>query len=306
MKRFKFLVLFLTFFIGISAINASVKTFERKESDNYGVNKHWNITSRNISNVKNTPLVDPSEKIYDFADILTDYEEAQIKESIDEFIKKTNMDMVFVSIDMPYTYDSKNEDYAADFYDYNDFGINFDNYSGILLLRNDYANDRYYDMYTFGDAQLYFDQGRYDRVLDDIYSLFVNKNYEEGIETFISECSSYYDKGYASKYKSSYVDSNGYIRMNYHVPVFVCIMGSSIITLIVMLILVKKNKMVKKATKAYEYLDRNSINYTVMTDRFIHSRTTHYTVSSSSGGGGGGSHGGSSGGGHSSGGGRHG
>ena len=66
------------------------------------------------------------------------------------------MEMVFVSIDMPYNYDSKNEEFAADFYDYNDFGLNFDKYNGILLLRNNYSSDRYYDIYTFGDAQLYF------------------------------------------------------------------------------------------------------------------------------------------------------
>ena len=28
--------------------------------------------------------------------------------------------MVFVSIDMPYSYDKKNEEFAADFYDYNE------------------------------------------------------------------------------------------------------------------------------------------------------------------------------------------
>ena len=71
-----------------------------------------------------------------------------------------------------------------------------------------------------------------------------------------------------------------------------------------MLIMIRKNKMVRKATTASAYLDKNSINYREHLDQFTHSHTTHYTISSSSGGGG--SHGGSSGGGHSSGGGRHG
>ena len=70
-----------------------------------------------------------------------------------------------------------------------------------------------------------------------------------------------------------------------------------------MLILVNKNKMIKRATKAAEYMDKKSVNYSVKNDRFITSRTTSYTVSSSSGGG---SRGGSSGRGFSSGGGRHG
>ena len=63
--------------------------------------------------------------------------------------------------------------------------------------------------------------------------------------------------------------------------------------------------MIRKATSASAYLNKDSVNYTQHVDQFINSHTTHYTVSSSSGGGGGFSSG-SSGGGHSSGGGRHG
>ena len=88
-----------------------------------------------------------------------------------------------------------------------------------------------------------------------------------------------------------------------YIPYLDCGIGASVITLITMLILVRKNKMVRKAITANEYLDKGSINYTQSMDQFVRSHTTHYTVSSSSGGG---SHGGSSGGGHSSGGGRHG
>lgn len=311
MKKFKFLFV-LCLLLNFNVVFASnsiygidygnVKVYDRIEANNWGVNKHWNITSNNLSNVKSTPFVDASTKVYDFADILSSSEEKEIYSYIDNFIEKTHFDMVFVSIDMPYTYDSKNEDFASDFYDYNDFGINFDRYSGILLLRNDYSSDRYYDIYTFGDAQLYFDQERYDDILDGIYDDFVSKDYVNGIEEFISKCSSYYDKGYAYKYRNAYVDADGYIHYNYSVPIFACLVGSGVITLIVMVILVKKNKMVRKATSASEYLVKNSINYNQHVDQFINSHTTHYTVSS----GGGGSSGGSSGGGHSSGGGRHG
>ena len=319
MRKFRFVIvfvfcLFLNFgfvsaqgisndIYGVDYSKSNVKLYDRSESNNWGVNKHWNITSSNLSNVKSTPFVDSSAKVYDFANILSDTEEKEVHDRIINFIERTNIDMVFVSIDMPYSYDSKNEDYAADFYDYNDFGIDFSNYSGIVLLRNNYSVDRYYDMYTFGDAQLYFDQGRYDDILDSIYDDFVNKYYDDGIETFISMCSSYYNKGYASKYKNAYVDGDRYIHYVYRVPVFACLVGSGVITLIVMLIMVKKNKMIRKATSATLYLNKNSVNYSEHTDQFVNSHTTHYTISSSSGGG---SHGGSSGGGHSSGGGRHG
>ena len=289
---------------GIDYSESFVKIRERSESNKWGVNKHWNINSNNMKNVLSTPLVDSSKKVYDFADILSDDEEEELYSKISDFIEKSNMDMVIVSIDMPYSDDYKNEEFAADFYDYNDFGINFSNYSGILLLRNNYSRDKYYDMYTFGDAQLYFDQSRYDDILDGIYNQFVSGDYIGGMSKFISRCSSYYDSGRAYKYRYAYVDSDSYIHFNYHVPVVACSLGAFVITLITMCILVKKNKMVRKAASASEYLVKNSINYREHTDQFVNSHTTHYTVSSSSGGGG--SHGGSSGGGHSSGGGRHG
>ncbi len=316
MKKLRYLFvfifcLFLTFFnvraldiYNVDYSKSNVSVIERTESNKWGVNKHWNINSSNLDNVKSIPYVDSSLKVYDFADILTDSEEKEIYNKIQNFIEHTNMDMVFVSIDMSYSYDSKNEDFAADFYDYNDFGLNSSNYSGILLLRNNYSSDRYYDMYVFGDAQLYFDQSRADDILDSIYSDFVNKKYLNGISSFISKCSSYYDRGYVYKYRHAYVDSDSYIRFNYYIPIIPCLGGSLFITLIVMLILISKNKMIRKATTASEYLDKDSVNYTKHLDQFTHSHTTHYTVSSSSGGGG--SHGGSSGGGHFSGGGRHG
>ena len=306
MKKIKqLIIILLCLFINITSISASTKTLERTDENNYGVNKHWNINNGNIKNVKKTPYVNANEKIYDYADILSEEEEKDIYEKIDKFIKDTHIDMVFVSIDMPYTYDAQNEDYAADFYDYNDFGIDFENYSGILLLRNKYSKDPYFDMYTFGNAQLYFNETRYDDILDTIYNYFYqDSNYPKGLEIFVNKCKTYYDRGYATMYKHSYVDKDGYIHKTYHIPFIPCTIGAGIITLITMIILVKKNKMVKKSVTANEYLDKGSINYSQSIDQFVRSHTTHYTVSSSSGGGG--SHGGSSGGGHSSGGGRHG
>ena len=108
-----------------------------------------------------------------------------------------------------------------------------------------------------------------------------------------------------------YVDDMGYLQKHpakYKVPYLFIIMFSGIITLISMIIMVGRNKMIKKALEAQEYLDKTSTKFTSRDDHLISSHTTHYVASSSSGGGGGGFHssGGSSGGGHSSGGGRHG
>ncbi len=129
MKRYLVIIASFLFLFNID-VYAAVQTFDRNNYDNYGVKKDFTIDDNNLSNVLETAYVDSSEKIYDFAEILTDDEEKNLKALALEFIDNTNMDLVILTINVPYTYDEYNENIAADFYDYNDFGLNFKNYSG--------------------------------------------------------------------------------------------------------------------------------------------------------------------------------
>ncbi len=52
------------------------------------------------------------------------------------------------------------------------FGLDDEYYSGVLLLRNTYESNPYFNIYTFGEAQLYFTYERLENVLDDIYPYF--------------------------------------------------------------------------------------------------------------------------------------
>lgn len=280
-------------------------TEKRSYTNNYGVNKNIEMNATRISHALETPYVDTSLKIYDFSDILTDEEEKSLREKMITFQTKTNMDIVILTVNLPYAYDSTNEDYAADFYDYNDFGLNYSNYSGILLLRNTYENDPYFNIYTFGEAQLYFTYSRLENILDDIYPYFKNgSNYLKGMNKYIDSLSDYYDSGkpYSSKYDK--LDENGIVIKGFYPSYFVYIVISSIIACIVTFIERGRHKMIKKSTQASDYLDKKTVNYTRKEDIFLRTHTTSHVISSSSSGGG--SHVGSSGGGHSSGGGRHG
>ncbi len=322
------------FLLGITLnVNAAPKTYERGTLENNGVNKKWTITDNNLPNVLRTPAVDAAEHVYDFSEVLTDEEEQQLRTRINEFIQKNKMEIVIVTKELPYndniksycynesTADLKedefNEEFAADFYDYNDFGIDYELYDGILLFRNTALdpcwNAMYYDMYPFGNAQLYFNEYRYDSILDGIYDELHEEHYFDGFMDFINRVDSYLASGKPSDMEYYYVDEYGYLqkeKIPYSIPWIPCAGVSGLITLITMIILISKNKMVKKATQASEYLNKNSSKVTNRQDIFLHSHTSSYTESSSSGGGGGGgghsSHSGSSGGGHSSGGGRHG
>lgn len=282
---------------------------ERNESNNYGVNKkEIKITSSNKSNIMATPYVDASEKIYDFADILTDEEEEYLAKIVKEFVSKTNMDMVILTDSKSYYTDSQNETYAADFYDYNDFGLNMENYSGVLLYRNAYEADPYYNVYMFGNAQLYFDYDRSESMLDAIYADMRSKSYLAAFEDFVEIYTDYYEEGIPSGMKDYEIDDMGFMHKKYTYPWMWALLVSGIVALIYACVFIGKNKMVKKADSAKDYLADEDIDMYKTVDQYLRSHTTSYTVSSSSGSSGGGGHSssGSSGMGHSSGGGRHG
>jgi len=306
MKKILLVILSFFFVIHLNALELGTNSngYERNESNNYGVNKKWKINDNNLDNIIKTPYVDVSKKVYDYADILTDDDETEIKNMIEGFIKETKLDLVFVSIDTPYSSDSENDEYAYDFYDYNDFGINNENYGGIIILRNKYENDPYYMASLFGEAQLYCDENCLDNILDDIYGAFSSKDYKSGVSLFIHKFINKYNKGYdEDKY---YIDENGSLKEKYNVPYFVSILSSGLISFLTMLGLVNKNKTVTKASNANDYLVKSSIEYLNKTDNMVSTITTHHRISSDTGGGGGSHSGfGSSGGGHISGG-RHG
>lgn len=310
-KLFTLILLIITFLLS-TPVFASTKTFDRETLDNLGVNKNWNITDSNKDDILRTPAVDASEKIYDFADILTEEEEQEIKSRIDKFIERTNMDMAIVTDQFAYSRDSENEDYAADFYDYNDFGLNFENNSGVIFFRNKNESEPYYGMYNFGNAQLYLSNDRYDDILDSIYPDISTGKYLTGLISFIEKAESYVLQGIPKAMEEYYVDDDGMLQRypgKYHFPWAMSIIISLVITIIIMTILIHKNKMVKKAYEASEYLKKGSVDINNRKNQFITSTISSYKISSDSGssGGGGGfsSHMGSSGGGHT-GGGRHG
>ena len=314
MKKIFYFILTITLLFTLN-VQTSTKTYERTESNNYGVNKEVDYNGR-LDNILKTKYVDATEKIYDFSDILTDEEEANLKKQIDDFINKTKMDLVIVTDELKYTYDFENETYAEDFYDYNDFGIDDKHYSGIVLFRNTYSLDPYYIMTLTGDAQLYF-RPYIDTILDNIYPDILNRDYEKAFSSFINYLDSYYEKGIPNEMKEYEIDDDGNLHKIvipevYNIPYKAMIIIGIIVSSIFTLIFVKKNKMVKQVLTANNYLIGNSIQYSKIIDQFTGTFTSSHRISSdsssSSSGGGGSSyssHSGSSGIGHSSGG-RHG
>ena len=153
--------------------------------------------------------------------------------------------------------------------------------------------------------------------------MVTSQEYYRSFSTMIERYTEYYNAGITSEMKNydlskdgymydtrvSYIDKNGNIKKKYKVPIILSVIISGIATTISMLIMVGKNKMIRKATNANEYLDKGSVRYSESYNNLVNTYTTTRIIveSSSGGGGGGGGHssfGGHSGGGHSGGGGR--
>lgn len=292
-----------------TTVNAEVTTYNREELKNYGVNKKWNINTNNKDNILKTYAVDSNQKIYDFSNVLTDEEEQKLTERMHKFTEKYKIDIVILTDNYQYTEDSQNTTFATDFYDYNDFGINYEKYDGVMLFRNTYEQNPYFDAYSFGNAQLYFYDTRLSNTLDYIYDDMHSETYYSGFNKFIDKMEEYYNEGKLTDY---YVDESGFLQKQKTASYYLKMIGLSmiialVITGIIIYTLIKKNRMVLKATKATVYMNKEKSKITNVQDNFITSNITSYVISSdTSSGGGHSSSGGSSGGGFSSGGGRHG
>ncbi len=281
-----FVVLCLTFVNNI--LFASTTTYERNEEENYGLSNGIIINSNNRSAALRTPLVDEDEKVYDFADLLTDSEEEALYTKIQEYIEEFNMDMVIVTIDD----NNKSSDmaYADDFYDYNNFGVG-SNRDGLLFLI-DMDNRRMY-ISTTGEAIRMYDDARIDYILDDTYSYIKSADYYRCANAFISSATRYAKLGVPTSNKNTYIDSEGnyMVKSNEDIlnGIIIVWVVSGVITVIFFAVASSKHKVIKKATQARAYLVKDSFNLSEKSDDFIGSHTSKVydppSSSSSSGGG---------------------
>ena len=293
----KFSVLFLTLIVSLfPIINVSASGYEiltRNEANNYGVNKNIEVTNARLPYILSTPYVSNSKNhVYDFADLLTDEEEDEIKRKASELKEKLDTEIVIYVFSNQSAYNAqKEDDLAVDFYDYNDFGMDIDDqYSGVLLFINKLDNGSvssggYMNCRSFGNAQLMLNSYRLDNMVDRLEDNMWSGRYYATAIQFMDLVEDYYDAGTWDVNGDYYLDEYGMLVKKQKLPVFQAIIMSGIITLIVILILVNKNKMVKKAQNAAGYLDKSESHIDVSQDNFV--RQTHGSSGRGSSGGGG-------------------
>lgn len=282
MKMVKYcFVLFLVFCFFTFPVSASTNTFTRGE-DNLLISSDIVVTDQNLDAILSTPAVDASEKVYDFADLLTGAEEEKIYQKIKEFIDESDFDLAVVTIGE----NNKNNamEYADDFFDYNDFGIGED-HSGILFLVDMDTREIY--MSTSGRAKKMYSSIRIEKIMNHIFDYFSNGDYDNGITKFVTILENYDTIGLPSNKDNQYViGDEGEIYREFP---WVAIFGMPLlITAFIIGIMIYKNKLVRVATSSKEYLDKESLHVKTVKDILISTHTTvvpHSTVNTSGSGG---------------------
>lgn len=273
----KKLFLSILLFLFIPVVNASTNTFERTSED-YLVPDRITVNSSNKSNVMSTPAVDASEKIYDFADLLSDEEEEELFDKVSEYISDTDYDLAIVTIDN--NVKSSTMEYADDFYDYNDFGKNSSHDGSVIVI--DMDNREIY-ISTTGLAIKMYSDSRIESIIDAGYSNLKNAKYYNCLVNMVSRMSSFSTSGYPSGNANMEIDNNGNVHYIKKVPYLNIALVSMVISIIISLILYFKSRLKIKVIDTVKYIDPNNSNIKVHSN-FITSHTSRVRIDTSSGG----------------------
>ena len=225
-------------------------------------------------------------RVNDFASILSSDEKNNLEEKIKEIGDKYKYDIVILTTNN--TEGKSSQNYADDFYDYNEFGYDEKN-SGLLLLIN--MEDRFINIYTTGDAIKKFSREKIDKIIDDMYDEISGGSYYEASEIFLDKVES--TLGWI-KYKKIRVLA---------IAVVIALVISSLSCFGISYKYTHSN-----SVSGMNYLKNNSVKFIARRDQFITSHVTRTKIEKNNGGGGSGGsgvHTSSSGTSHGSGSGRH-
>lgn len=236
-----------------------------------------------------------TERVFDYADVLTDEEEDSLRELIAQKEQETQCDIVLLLlneslVDYAREYDPSASGMecamikADNFYDENGFGWNkyqeSDDGDGVLLLDNYYRESDgniYTWLSTSGKAMNRYSDAMIDHLLDRVYD-YIETNpyraYKAYIETFAG-------------------DMTGAPEGSIKVALWAAVGILPLVIMIIFILINLSGKEGKRTTASSTYVEGGRPDFKVNTDRFIRKTTTKRRIEtggSSGGGGGGGFH----------------
>ena len=211
---------------------------------------------------------DRDYNIQDFSDTLSEKELEKLKDKAEDFYGKHGLEIMIYIFNEGYEYEQlqvKCNSYWDNKYP--------DDYGACFAIDVADAEQNSYVIDVAMSRRYYTDSER-DKVFNDIRNVKLDGTYAM-CEQFIESA----DK-YSNENKSK-------------MPYFLLVILPLTISGITIAVLISKNKMVRKATTAAAYLNKDDIQITRKEDRFVTTHVTRVPINTGSGGGshGGGSHG---------------
>ena len=259
----------------------------KRSADNPLVNKSFlkgNLTSNQLSLALTTPYVDTAIKVYDAANLLSEDEIKRLQSRIQSFINHFDIDMVIVTIDHNNRKDGNGnnaaENFAMDFYEYNDFGKGEptkDGYDGVILTID--MQNRIFSILDIGKPyQLGVARQNSSDYISAMTPNLKAKKYFNAINTFIDsyqtdiEIYKMIDKHYGTSHQTNkyqFLSSDNKLK-----DMILESIGVGILVAIAMLYFSRTNyKTIRKATAAGSYIKPGSFILTEREDKHIRSDT---------------------------------
>ncbi len=206
-------------------------------------------------------------RLIDNAGLLTSSETKNLSSTLDEISERQKMDVVILTEN---TIGEKSpQDYADDYFDYNDYGIGEDK-SGILLLLNMQEKDWYVS--TKGHGIIVFTDAGLDYISKKILPELKSKNYKDAFNIFANLCDKFITKANTDKpYDSGNLPKEPF-NISFWIPAAI-LMGLFLAWLVV-LYMKKQLKTVLPKVKADDYIQKNSLQIKNARDIFLYSSIT--------------------------------
>lgn len=212
--------------------------------------------------------------VYDGADLLEDWEEADLLELLEDVSREADMDVVVCTVDS--TGDASPMAFADDFFDYNGYGQGADRSGLVLLVSMEYSD---WWISTRGDAIRAFTDAGIDYMSEQFVPYLSDGYYYLAFEEYANLCGTF-----AEQAKTGAPYDVGNLPEEPFAPgaaLFIAFVIAFVIALIRNGILKSKLKSVRRQTEASVYVRAGSMNVTEARDFFLY-RTVSKTAKESS------------------------
>ena len=202
-------------------------------------------------------------RVVDHADLFTDSEEQKLTSRINDLINRSGKD--FVLFTDTSTYGLDRSVYAADFYQFNGYGVSPDHSGSVLFIEYGGRNGWY--SAARGSARNYFNADNINDLDDDLMPYMQDREFYDGAVKYLDDLGKIYENGYLPGGRGDTTPDNGRGALfggGFAAAIAAIVAGLSNAT--------RKGKMktIRTATSANNYYVQNSLNLRYSRDVFLY------------------------------------